>query len=378
MAKQLRTWEIFFNPYIEIMRILICIDSLNFGGAEKQAVFDANALSRRGLDIYFCYFVAGPLAMELDDEIIQFKIRSSSYLGRILALKRAVHQFKIDIIFAHMFRAEIICSLAGFLSKKPVVFNEHGLGLWRKRSHILAYKLASSGAKEIWCASEYCRKLRIEREGISSNKLKTVYNSYTQWNHNNVRHDKFRNEILINNKENTVIIGFVGRFDPVKRLHLLVDVAADCPFTNILFVLVGDGPEKSAIESIIRKRRLENKFLLPGFIHEPIAYYEKFDLFVMPSERESLSVALLEAGSRGLPCIAFDVGGNAEIIIDGKTGCIIPQDDCQAFRQAIYLLVRDSQKRQSMGQNASRYICEHFSGEKRIQCLLKTCSSYVL
>ena len=305
------------------MNIIILIDTLNFGGAEKQVVLDANALINKTFSVCVAFFKKGPLEKELNGRIKRIHIRKKSYLGRITSLISILKSNKIDLIHSHMFKAEIVAAIAGKISGTQVILNEHGLGLWRRRHHIIAFRLATQLADEVFCASDASRYIRNFMEKIPAHKIRTVYNSFVPFlpkkdgQSGAVLRKKIVSSLKINS-ENCIIIGFVGRFDAVKQLHLFVELAQKFRDQNVVFVLVGDGNERDRIQKAIADKELSQKFYLPGFVHEPKEFYELFDIFVLPSKRESLSLSLIEAGGCGLPGVAFNVGGNREIISDRR------------------------------------------------------------
>ena len=113
------------------MHFLFIIDSLDFGGAERQVVLDANALLRRGHRVTVGYFRIGPMEQELDCFIGRKHIKAKKFHHRILAIRRLLVLLEPDLIIAHMFRAELAAAFGGIGFSIPVIFNEHGLGLWR-------------------------------------------------------------------------------------------------------------------------------------------------------------------------------------------------------------------------------------------------------
>ena len=355
------------------MKILILIDTLNFGGAEKQAVMDAANLSKMNIDVYMLYFVNGPLLSEIEKNIKDHHITSKSYFGRITSLVKYIKKKQINIIHAHMFKAEIIAACACKIMSIPVIFNEHGLGLWRKSYHKLIYRIAALSADEIICASAATSLIRIKKEKIRKNKISVVYNSFTpllpkfyiSQNHPVKALQPFG---PIN--KNQLIIGFVGRFDAVKRLYIFIYLAQKFRKDNVSFILVGDGKERLLLEKIILSKKLNDKFFFPGFVHNPSEYYALFDLFFLPSKRESLSLALIEAGSYGVPAIAFDVGGNNEIISNGKTGYIIPDTELNKLTQKIKYLISNYAVRKKFGETAKKYIQNKFSPAIRYKRLI--------
>jgi glycosyltransferase involved in cell wall biosynthesis len=365
------------NNQFNKMHILVVIDSLNFGGAERQVVLDANALVRQGHLVSVAYFRPGPLDQQLDLSVIQNHIKSKSFAGRIFTFSRLISRIKPDLIMAHMFRAEIVSAFAGLASRVPVIFNEHGLGLWKKLHHKLAFRFSALFAREIWCASDACRTLRIEKDQLKPEKVRTVYNFFDL----KLGHDPdytLRTKILsdLDKPSDIPIIGFVGRFDPVKRLEILIDAAKQDALQEAIFVLVGDGEQREKLEQTVSKSNLNDRFFFSGYVSSPGVYFEVFDIFVLPSSRESLSVALLEAGSASLPSVAFDVGGNAEIIENQVTGYVVPDGDFAAFHKALALLVQSRELRHEMGGVARKRVENMFSEQRRMDEILSAAERY--
>ena len=359
------------------MHILVAIDSLDFGGAERQVVLDANALVQLGHQVSVVYFRPGPLDQELDASVAKYHIQSKTFAGRILTVSRLISRIKPDLIIAHMFRAEIVSAFSGLALRVPVIFNEHGLGLWKKIHHRLAFRFSSLFAREIWCASEACRVLRLEKDRLDSKKVRTVYNFF-DLSGDTGSGESLRTDILssLGRSMDTPIIGFVGRFDAVKRLDLLVDAAHDDGLQDAVFVLVGDGDQRSELEMAVNKSNLNNCFYFSGYVSKPRHYFNAFDVFVLPSRRESLSVALLEASSVSLPAVAFDVGGNAEIIENRVTGYVVADEEYIAFQKALARLVQSRELRLEMGRAARKRVEDMFSEQRRMDEILSAAECY--
>jgi glycosyltransferase involved in cell wall biosynthesis len=360
------------------VHFLFIIDSLNFGGAERQVVLDANALVQREYNVTVGFFKFGPLAEELDPKVSREHIEQKSLPSRIMAVRRLFLRSKVDLVIAHMFRAEIVTAFAALTTRVPVIFNEHGLGLWRRPYHKWVLRIASLFSREIWCASEICRKLRAERDRLKAEKLRTVYNFFN-CELIEISNGQVKDEILsvMNKSIDTLIIGFVGRFDPVKRLNLLLNIATREVINDAVFVLVGDGPQLKTLKTAVRKRGLESRFHFPGFVAKPADYFAAFDVFVLPSKRESLSIALLEACGAGLPAVVFDVGGNAEIIEHSVTGYVVADGDLPTFEHALRRLLKSPELRRDMGRTAAQRVSSMFSEQRRMDEIMRAANQYV-
>ncbi len=266
-----------------------------------------------------------------------------------------------------MYWAFKVSGIAGKLTGHKIVYNEHGLGLWRRRYHRFIIKFLSVFADKVITSCDKCKYYRGIRDKIKPNKLQTLYNSFS----NDGCEDNSR--IFTKLKKKGFIIGYIGRFNKVKRLEIFIEIAIELigKIDNFKIILVGDGPERVLIENLIQKNNLEQFFYLPGFCDELLKYYKDFDIFILPSKREAFSIALLEAGASALPALAFDVGGNSEIIINKKTGYLIQDGMIGELVEKIIYLYQNPDIKIEMGQNAKKYISENFSIKKRINKLEK-------
>jgi glycosyltransferase involved in cell wall biosynthesis len=130
---------------------------------------------------------------------------------------------------------------------------------------------------------------------------------------------------------------------------------------QVRLVIVGDGPERPAIENYIRQHRLDDKVTLPGFREDIDALLREADVFLLTSRYEGISIALLEAMRAGLPAIGTTVGGIPETILDGKTGLLVAPDDHMALVKAMTTLAGSKARRDEMGKQGYAYFMQEFS-----------------
>lgn len=137
------------------------------------------------------------------------------------------------------------------------------------------------------------------------------------------------------------VVGAVGRFAAVKNLPMLIAAFATVRQRNARFgqvarlALVGDGPEQRKIEQELAVHDLIGVSWLPGARGDVPACLRCFDLLCLPSLAEGISNAVLEAMASGLPVIATDVGGNAELVDDDRAGFLVASGDSAALADRI-------------------------------------------
>jgi len=156
-----------------------------------------------------------------------------------------------------------------------------------------------------------------------------------------------------------------ARFDPIKWIEGLVEafarVSAEYPPARLL--LVGDGPEKEAIEARIQDLGLGDKITRPGFVRNIPDYLAAADVFVLCSHSEGTSVSLMESMAIGLPAVLTRVGGNPKVAVEGKTALFVPPRNVEALAETLTRMMKDEPQRRAMGAEAKRHYDAHFRPE---------------
>lgn len=131
---------------------------------------------------------------------------------------------------------------------------------------------------------------------------------------------------------------------------------------NWHLVIIGDGELKDAIDSKIKALKLENSVILKPFTKDIGSEYQNADIYAMSSHYEGFGMVLAEAGSYGLPCVAFDIPtGPSDIIEHNVSGLLVENNDLVAYAKALRVLISDEAMRKRMGIRARERIEEHFS-----------------
>ncbi len=150
--------------------------------------------------------------------------------------------------------------------------------------------------------------------------------------------------------EGRLVIGTVGRLQAVKNQTALVEAFGLLIQRNpelrerVHLALIGDGPLRREVEQRVRDLGLGKRVWLAGARDDVPELMRGLDLFVLPSLAEGISNTLLEAMACGLPVVATDVGGNAELIDQGVTGLLVPPGDPALLAEAMATYLRDAEQ----------------------------------
>lgn len=159
-----------------------------------------------------------------------------------------------------------------------------------------------------------------------------------------------------------VVLGCISRFDPIKRLDVLLATVERLVgrLPRVALLLVGAGPEEDRIRRLTLDMGLQGRVLFTGFLENPGRVYPALDLYVTASHKEGLPLSLVEAMCAGLAVVATDVPGHRDVVVHGKTGLLVPPDDSDALADAIVSLMSDPARRSAMGEAGRRRALEEF------------------
>ncbi|MES2946905.1 MAG: TIGR03088 family PEP-CTERM/XrtA system glycosyltransferase [Pseudomonadota bacterium] len=152
------------------------------------------------------------------------------------------------------------------------------------------------------------------------------------------------------------MVGFVGRMQAVKNPALLAQafalaIASDSGLRSRLrLVMVGEGPLRTQVQAWLQAQGLEHLAWLPGDRPDVAEILRGLHAFALPSLSEGISNVILESMATGLPVLATDVGGNADLVGAGVTGKLVASDDLHGMVQALVQLANDPQEAIRMGQ----------------------------
>ena len=222
-------------------------------------------------------------------------------------------------------------------------------------------------AHTVIAPSEYLASV-IGAWGVPVSRIKVIY-SQPEFVERILSRSDARKKLNIHEDEEIILSA--GRFVPWKGFEGVIDAAASVRADRpVRLVIAGDGPARSEIEAHIASIRAENFVTLVGQLsgQEFIYWLAAADMLVLNTKYEGLSLLLLEAFMTNTPVITTPVGGNNELIEDGKTGLFVPYNDVTALSASITRLLLDRRFAAELAQGAVASL-ERFNKDRALEQL---------
>jgi glycosyltransferase involved in cell wall biosynthesis len=259
------------------------------------------------------------------------------------------------IVHVNSAKAAALGRAAAWLTRVPIrIYTVHG---WSYTAHT-----GASSAFYLW-AERLLRPLTTvticvaESERRAGLEARTCDEATTVVIHNGV---VLTGETVPETRAGPCRLVMVGRLQAPKDALTLVRALAELPRGAYEAVIVGDGPDRPALESEVRRLGLASVVRLTGERNDVAQLLAASDVFVLSSRSEGLPLSILEAMAAGLPVVATNVGGVVELVLEGETGFLVPPGDPQSLVGALERLLDDSALRRRLGAAGRIRVEEHF------------------
>ncbi len=327
----------------------------------KNSAFREN-LTRLGVEVVRCDMAPG---------IHPWRDMKSLFL-----LCRLLRGQDVDVIHCHSSKAGAIGRVAAFLiGKRPVAYTPHAYAfLARPRRFRWAISLSVEWllariTDAFIAVSDSERTLTINKLHVGAGKVVAATNGLGE-----LPSVKPSKQSVHSPNAHPVRIGFLGRLEPQKRPQLILRAAALLKHRGVDFRLSigGEGTLLEECKRIVSELNLEGEVDFQGYIHDPPGFLETLDIFAATSQYEGLPYTLLDAMAYELPIVAIDVVGVNDVVMDGSTGFLVPDDDLESFSQQLARLVEAPSLRTELGQAGRHRVCHHFQQQQQVRVLLDT------
>jgi glycosyltransferase involved in cell wall biosynthesis len=330
---------------------MLLITLAEVGGAQSYVAALVPVLAEQ-YEVVLAAHGEGPLraaAGEAGARFVQLRhvrrpIRPWRDLAGLVELVRLLRRERPQILHASSSKAGVLGRVAAAATRVPIrFFTVHGWAFsaysgLTSSLYRIADRLMAPLTTVTICVSENELAAGLEAGTCSAERTVVIRNAVDVSAAPRSRHDRPIPRLIA-----------VGRLKAPKDFMTLISAFAALPQGSFEAVVVGDGPDRGAVEAEIRALGLEKSVRLVGERSDVPALLADSDLFVLSSRSEGLPVSVLEAMAAELPVVASNVGGLAELVVDGETGILVPQGNSAALAGALGRLIDDRDLRRNLG-----------------------------
>jgi len=312
------------------MRIVHVHRMRGIGGSERHLLTLLPALAERGLD---------PVFVGLDDPawdpsdfygaltVPAVRLRSARDIDPLL-FGRLVRALRADIVHTHLVHADLYGGLAARLRGAHLVTTKHNDDPFRSGPFRYIERGLARLADRVITITDALRIFTIERVGVPAAKVQTIHYGLdglpAAWGDNPPDDVPADVRVLL----------AVSRLTAQKGVDVAIRALVELPADTVLVVL-GEGPERGALERLAHELGVGARVFLPGRAPDVAAWLGRARVFVHPARWEGFGLGVLEAMLAGLPVVASNVSSLPELVSDGATGVLVPPDDAAALARGI-------------------------------------------
>ena len=353
------------------------------GGPDKTILLSAEKHDRSRVEVVIAYirdvrdheFTIGDKARAKGLTFYEIEERGKFDLRVLKRLREIVLRHDINLVHAHDHKSDLFAYLLSrwlwrrqltllstahawvMLGLKGEIYRRMDLSLMRRFDHLIAVSHAT--------------KHEMVEAKVPSYLITVIHNGIDTdaWARNRAFRS-LRDELQLG--QAFPVIGYVGRIMPEKDLETWLRAAALVAkrFPEARFVLVGEGKDDGTLDELKRlasELGIAKHIHFPGYRSDLLPVYAAFDLFVLSSRREGLPNSILEAMAMALPVVTTDVAGAKELVLDGRTGYVLPQSDAQGIARALVTLTEHEELRKRMSDASRERVERDFSFSTRLQ-----------
>ncbi|MBS1857050.1 MAG: glycosyltransferase [Acidobacteria bacterium] len=288
-------------------------------------------------------------------------------------LSKLIRSEGVSIVHTFFAASDLFGGLIARLSGCPVVISSRrDMGYQRTALHRVAYRLAGGLFDQVHAVGEQVRLQHIRQDGLEPGKVITLHNGVDLDAIDRVVKGSQLRQTAGDTASHVVIC--VANIRPVKAMDVLVETADRVRrvLPGVRFAVAGaiqDEEYMRRVTDLAGRLNVARHVDFLGQRADVVSMLKESDLFFLPSRSEGLSNAMLEAMACRLPCVATDVGGNKELVADGRSGYVFPDGDSVTAAQGIIRILTDRAAAASMGRAGRRLVEEHFTVQAMIHKL---------
>lgn len=280
-----------------------------------------------------------------------------------------LRQWRADILHTHLYDEAVVGWLATRIYPKTrLVVGRHysdaiyrSVTGWKRKGMLVLEQIVNRAASRIIVPSTYIREILTRWQGVDSAKVDLVPYGFVPEKYAPPDPDevkRLRAELAL---EGRFVLGSFGRLHEEKGQRFLIRAMehAHAHFPQIVLLIVGEGPERRALEQQIRDADLGDVVRLLGWRRDAMTLIAAVDAVVQPTLQEAFSQVMAEALWMGKPLVITKVSGATDIICDSHNGLLVDKEDPRALTKAIERLVCDDRFRAKLATNGRHYVTQN-------------------
>jgi len=353
------------------LRLLLVVDSLEVGGAERHVVDLGTALCRQGYEVEVACSVSGGLSEPLEaagvpvwpltGRLVKRRV-SMAYARGIRSLLR---ERPFDLVHAHIFASAVAAAIATLGTGVPLVISEHTEASWQTWRTRRVSRWAHRQARRVIAVSTPIERRLTERDGVPPELVTLIPNAVIPASDE----PSEAGDTVPDGWLDGALVGVVARLQPEKGVANFLRAAACVSriFPDARFLVVGDGPLREELSGLARHLGVSERVRFLGYRTDSRALMRLMDVLVVPSLTEGSPLIVLEAMAAGVPVVASAVGGIPDQIGHGEAGILVPPSDPDALGEALGALLQDPAYARRLGEAGRRRTENEFSHETLVR-----------
>jgi len=275
-------------------------------------------------------------------------------------IEECIQEDGIQLLHTHGYKADLYGYVAARRSGKPIVATCHNwvggtaaLGIYNRLDRMALKRFQGLAAVSDSVAQ------RLLDSGVAAKKIRTIANGIDVGPFERAR------PLPVFEFDGNKVVGMVARLDLQKGFEYLLRATRElcAAFPALKVVIVGEGPDRQAIESMVQRFGLQSNVILAGQHSHMPEIYAAMDIFVLPSLNEGLPMTILEAMAASRPVVATRVGAIPKVIKDGETGLLVSPGDADGLQNALERLLTDSDLGRRLGSAGHDWVSRNYTSE---------------
>ena len=348
------------------LRIVHTESSLGWGGQEMRILCEAQGLMRRGHEVKLLCPPQARIHAEAPNwgvPVVGLPIEKKRLRG-LRAMVAALRADSADVVSTHSSTDSWLAALALAILRRPTpILRTRHISAPVPRGMLSRWLYMRAAARVVTTGEALKRRL-VEHNGFSESRIESVPTGMDAGRFRSGERKASRARFGL--PQDRILVGIVATLRSWKGHAFLIEAMTRLP-ENIELVIVGDGPQREALEQRVANLGLRGRVRMQGQQADVLPWLRALDIFALPSfANEGVPQALVQAMLVELPCVTTPIGGIPELAEHERTALMVPPRDPAALAAAIERLAGNEGLRRELGAAARKHCVEGYSYERML------------